>query len=137
MQTGMLDRLAAKGIVSRLVCLAIFVTGFAIVAALVGTLLFQADLKTSAIAWVACLLSALAAHVAGEFPKGDELIMARMAMQMAVRSAPPFLVAVWGIYFVEPPLEKSLVFYMILFYLVGLVADVQLSLARLKQVESS
>ena len=132
MQTGMLNRVASKGIGSRLALLAIIVAGVGVVAALVGTLLFQADWKTAAIALAACLVSTLLAHVAGEYPKGDELIMARMAVQMVVRSALPFLVAVWGIYFVDPPFEKSLVFYMILFYLVGLVVDVQLSLARIK-----
>jgi hypothetical protein len=128
----MLNRLASKGIGSRLGLLAVIVLGTGIVATMVGTMLFQADWRTGAIALVACLVSALFAHVAGEYPKGDELITARMTLQMVVRSALPFIVAVWGIYFSEPPLEKSLVFYMILFYLVGLVADVQLSLARLR-----
>ena len=126
-----MKRLASRGIGFRLALLAIVVVFAAVVFTSIGTLLFQTDLKTPAIALVACLVSALLAHVAGEYPKGDELVMARMAMQMVVRSALPFLVAVWGIYFADPPLEKSLVFYMILFYLVGLVADVQLSLARL------
>jgi len=71
------------------------------------------------------------AHVAGEYPKGDPFIAARMAVQIVVRTALPFLVAVWGLNFADPPLEKSLVLYMILFYLVGLVAEVQLSLSRL------
>ena len=132
MQTGMLNRVASKGIGYRLVVLAIVVAGVGVVAGLVGTSFFQADWKTAAIALAACLVSTLLAHVAGEYPEGDELIMARMAVQMVVRSALPFLVAVWGIYFADPPFEKSLVFYMILFYLVGLVVDVQLSLARLK-----
>jgi hypothetical protein len=128
----MLNRVASNGLGYRLVLLAIVVVGAGVVASLVGTFLFQADIKTAVIALLACLVSALLAHVAGEFPKGDELMMARMAMQMAVRSVLPFGVAVWGIYFAEPPLEKSLVFYMILFYLAGLVTDVQLNLARLK-----
>lgn len=132
MQAGWLNRVASKGLGFRLCLLAIIVSVVAIVVILVGALLFQADLKCGLVALVACLLSTLLAHVAGVYPKGDELIMARMAVQMVVRSALPFLVAVWGIYFADPPFEKSLVFYMILFYLVGLVADVQLSLARLK-----
>lgn len=132
MQTGMLNWLASKGIGYRLALLATVVAGVGVVAALVGVSFFQTDWKTAAIALAACLVSTLLAHVAGEYPEGDELIMARMAVQMVVRSALPFLVAVWGIYFADPPFEKSLVFYMILFYLVGLVVDVQLSLARLK-----
>lgn len=132
MQTGWLNRVASRGLGFRLCLLAIVVAVIAAVVVLIGTLLFQADLKSGLVALVACLLSALLAHVAGVYPEGDELMMARMAVQMVVRSAIPFLVAVWGIYFADPPFEKSLVFYMILFYLVGLVVDVQLSLARLK-----
>ena len=132
MQTGMLNRLASKDIGFRLAVLAIIILGVGVVATMLGMALFHTDLKTAAIALIACLVSALFAHVAGEYPKGDELIAARMTLQMVVRSVLPFAVAVWGIYFSEPPLEKSLVFYMILFYLVGLVAEVQLSLARLR-----
>jgi hypothetical protein len=132
MQTGMLNRLASKDIGFRLALLALIVFMFGVIAMLVGITVFQSDLKTAAIALIACLVSALFAHVAGEYPKGDELITARMTLQMVVRTALPFAVAVWGIYFSEPPLEKSLVFYMILFYLVGLVVEVQLSLARLR-----
>ena len=136
MQAGMLKQLASKGIALRLAVLAIIVVCAAALFTAIGTFLFQADPRTAAIALAACLVSALLAHVAGEYPQGDELIMARMAMQMAVRSVLPFAVAVWGIYFAEPPLEKSLVFYMILFYLVGLTADVQLGLAKLKAAGS-
>lgn len=128
----MWKQLASRNIVFRLVLLAIVVFGAGVVATLLGMVVFQTGWKTAAIALFACLVSALFAHVAGEFPKGDELIAARMALQMVVRSVLPFVVAVWGIYFSEPPLEKSLVFYMILFYLIGLVAEVQLSLARLR-----
>jgi hypothetical protein len=60
-----------------------------------------------------------------------------MALQIVARTLLPFVVAVWGLYFAEPPLEKSLVLYMILFYLVGLVADVQLSLGRIKAESES
>ena len=130
MQAGMWNRASSQGLGPRLVLLAIVVLGSTVIASVVGVLLFSTGFKTLLVALAACLVSSLLAHVAGEYPKGDELVMARMAVQMVVRGALPFLVAVWGIYFVDPPFEKSLVFYMILFYLVGMVADVQLSLAR-------
>ena len=132
MNSMVLNRLDFKDLGFRLALLAVVVLGVGVVATLLGMMLFQTELTTAAIALVACLVSALLAHVAAEYPKGDELITARMTLQMVVRTALPFVVAVWGIYFSEPPLEKSLVFYMILFYLVGLVAEVQLSLARLR-----
>lgn len=120
-----------KGLTLRLVVLALVMLAIAGVATLVGSLFFSTGTQTALIALVACLVSALLAHVAGEYPKGDPFIAARMAVQIVVRTALPFLVAVWGLYFAEPPLDKSLVLYMILFYLIGLVVEVQLSLNRL------
>ena len=98
---------------------------------LAGVLLFKSDLSTATVALVTCLISSLLAHVAGEYPRGDLYFTARLAIQMMVRTGLPFAVALWGLYFAEPPLETSLVFYMILFYLIGLVTDVQLNLSRL------
>lgn len=120
-----------RSLMSRLVVLALVMIAVAAVSILVGCVFFQTGIQTALIALAACLVSALLAHVAGEYPKGDVYVAARMAMQIAVRTALPFLVALWGLYFVQPPLEKSLVLYMILFYMVGLVAEVQLSLGRL------
>ena len=127
-----MDRDAFKSLGSRLVLLALIVLVTALIVSLIGIFVFQTGWKPAVVALIACLVSTLLAHVAGQYPEGDHLIMARMAVQMVVRSAVPFVVAVWGIYFADPPFEKSLVFYMILLYLVGLVADVQLSLARIK-----
>jgi uncharacterized membrane protein len=132
MQAAMENSVHSRGLALRLSLLSAVVLGFAALITLVGVMLFDASFQTAAIALVACLISALLAHVAGEYPKGDELITARMAMQMVARTALPVIVAIWGLYFAEPPLEKSLVFYMILFYLIGLITDVQLSLARLR-----
>ena len=123
---------APKSLTTRLLLLGLLMLVVAAVVLAISVGLFQANLQTGLIALAACFISALGAHVCGEYPKGDVYIMARMALQMVVRTALPFVVSIWGLYFAEPPLEKSLVFYMILFYLVGLVADVQMSLARLK-----
>ncbi|MFT5300021.1 MAG: hypothetical protein ACI87E_000494 [Mariniblastus sp.] len=133
----MFSQIATKNLGSRLVVLGLIVLVVSVLIALVGTLLFQTDIRCASIAVITCLVASLLAHVAGEYPKGNELIVARMAIQMVVRSALPFVVAVWGIYFCDPPLGKSLVFYMIVFYLVGLIAEVQLSLSRLKGSVSS
>ena len=121
----------ARSLMLRLAVLALVMLAVAGVAVLVGSLFFNTGTQTALIALVVCLVSTLLAHVAGEYPKGDLYIAARMAVQIVVRTALPFLVAIWGLNFAEPPLEKSLVSYIILFYLVGLVAEVQLSLIRL------
>ncbi len=127
----MWNRLGLDRLVPRLVLLGLIVSVFGLIAMVIGTMVFKTDTKTGLIALVTCLISSVLAHIASEYPKGDLLVMARMAVQIVVRTILPFVVAVWGIYFAQPPLEKSLVFYMILFYMVGLVVDVQLSLTRL------
>lgn len=91
----------------------------------------ETGVNTGFLALGVCLVSTLAAHVASEYPRGHELLMARMAMQMAIRVSIPGLVAVWGIYLRDPPLDLSLVFYIICFYFVGMVADVQVALKKL------
>lgn len=126
------ERVSTLSLASRLAILALALTACAAVAGFVGVWMLGGSLQILLFAFLPCLVGALLAHVAGEYPKGDLYIMARMAVQIVVRTLPPFVVAVWALYFVEPPLDKSLVFYMILFYLVGLVMDVQMSLARLK-----
>ena len=128
----MSDRVSTLSLPKRLTILATVLLVCAAVIGCLGVLVFGSSLQIVLIAFVPCLVGALLAHVAGEYPKGDLYIMARMAVQIVVRTLPPFVVAVWALYFAQPPLEKSLVFYMILFYLIGLVMDVQMSLARLK-----
>ena len=97
-----------------------------------GVLAFGTGLLEALLGWAVCTVAALIAHVGGEYPRGDFNFAARMAIQMMVRTLPPFLVALWGINFVQPPLETSLVFYILSFYLVGLFVDVQLHVWRLR-----
>ncbi len=97
-----------------------------------GVFVFGISLKTGLIGWLACWIAGVIAHIGGEYPRGDFNFAARMAIQMVVRTVPPFGVALWGVKFAEPPLETSLVFYILSFYLIGLVVDVQLHLERLK-----
>ena len=97
----------------------------------------EINVFTGLLALGVCLVSTLAAHVASEYPRGHELLMARMAMQMAIRVSVPGLVAVWGIYLKDPPLDLSLVFYIIFFYFVGMIADVQVALKKLGPVGAS
>lgn len=129
----MRNRVSSLSLPLRLVVLASVVVVSAIVAGLIGVLFFSTPIQVVVIAFLACLVSALLAHLAGEYPKGDPYIAARMAVQMVVRTSVPAVVTLWGLYFAEPPLEKSLVLYMILFYFAGLITDVQLTLARLNQ----
>lgn len=125
------DRKSFGGLVPGLVLLALILASVGIGSLLVGTTLIGSTFHVVLLAWSVCFFSTLLAHVAGEFPQGDSYFAARMALQLVVRTVPPFVVAVWALHFAAPPLETGLVFYMILFYLVGLIADVRLTVGRL------
>lgn len=84
------------------------------------------------VAWLVCAVSTLVAHVAAEFPRGVEYALARMLVGMAARTVLPLLFAVWGLYLSEPPMEREIVFVLVLLYLVGLVADSVLSIKRVQ-----
>ncbi len=126
----MFQQLALQSIFVRLIFLTV-VELLAGVLAISVCWFLEINVYTGLLALVVCLVSTLAAHVASEYPRGHELLMARMAMQMAIRVSIPGLVAVWGIYLKDPPLDLSLVFYIIFFYFVGMIADVQVALKKL------
>ena len=126
----MFQQLALQSIFVRLIFLTVVELLAGVVAISVCWFL-EINVFTGLLALGVCLVSTLAAHVASEYPRGHELLMARMAMQMAIRVSVPGLVAVWGIYLKDPPLDLSLVFYIIFFYFVGMIADVQVALKKL------
>jgi len=126
----MFQQLALQSIFVRLIFLTVVELLAGVVAISVCWFL-EINVFTGLLALGVCLVSTLAAHVASEYPRGHELLMARMAMQMAIRVSIPGLIAVWGIYLKDPPLDLSLVFYIIFFYFVGMIADVQVALKKL------
>ena len=81
MQAAMENSVPTRGLTLRLSLLSAVVLGSAVLITLVGVMMFDTSYQTAAIALVACLISALLAHVAGEYPRGDEFMMARMAVQ--------------------------------------------------------
>lgn len=137
MFAGFWDRWSTANMATRIAVLAALMIVSGIVIIPVGVIGFQTSIQTALLALLVCLVAGVIAHVAGEHPKGDVFIMARMMIQMAVRTSIPFAFALWAINFANPPLEKSLVFYIILFYMVGLVSDLQLNLARIKANDPS
>lgn len=83
-------------------------------------------------AWLVCVISSLAAHVFGEYPKGDENFMARLAGSMGVRTGPPFLAVILVKALPSLTFKPGFVLLIVLFYLVGLLVDVFLTVRRLK-----
>lgn len=128
-QLGFVQQLTMSGRL-WLLSIAMLLSGVVLIG--FGVFVFGTSLKTGVLALMVCWVSSALAHVGGEYPKGDYNFAARMAIQMVVRTLPPFGFALWGVKFANPPLETSLVFYILSFYLIGLVADVQLHVQRLK-----
>lgn len=126
------ERVQRLGTVGRLCLLSAIILLSGLVLIGLGVSVFGSSIHTGVFALLVCWISAVIAHVGGEYPRGEFNFAARLAIQMVVRTLPPFAFALWGIKFAEPPLETSLVFYILSFYLIGLVVDVQLHLARLK-----
>ncbi len=132
-QAETLQPSGTNGLLKRMSLLAAIVIGAGVLFVAVGVFLFKTDAYVGVLAVCVCTVATLLAHLFADVPKGDEYILLRLALGMFVRTGLPLLVAVWALYFADPPLEKSLVFYIILLYLVGLVADVLLNVNRLKQ----
>jgi len=126
------DQSAAKLTMTLGRCLAILIV-FQIVLGVVVLLLvtvFQADLPMAMVAWAVCAVGSTIAHLFSWYPKGNEFLMARLAGAMVSRTAPALGVAVWGLKFCEPRIEKSTVLILVLVYMAGLVADSYLNLRR-------
>ena len=102
---------------------------------LLSVFVFKTGVQPPLVAFLTCLFSTIAAHICGEYPQGDDFVAIRSVVSSAVRTGIPLVAIFASINIVEPPLDKSVVFYMILFYLVGLVIDMQLNLARLDNKE--
>lgn len=115
--------------------LALIVLLFAVVGGVVSLVVLGFGLAEPRILWLAfgtCVISSLVAHVLGEYPSGDDKFMARLGGGMFVRTGLPFLVVIFPQLTSLEPINGSLVKLVILFYFVGLVADVSLHVLRMK-----
>lgn len=89
--------------------------------------------QMAALAFLVCGISSLLAHVAGEYPSGDDNFAARLALSMAVRTGPPFLLVILLKINSDSPLPKGFVVLIVLFYIVGLSVDVSMQSLRLNR----
>jgi len=85
---------------------------------------------------LSCGLGAVLAHVCSELPRGDMLIMVRLMSSSMVRvGVPLILLLVAKLAFTEL-FDRGMVYFVILFYVVGLLTDVKLQMKRYKPVNS-
>jgi hypothetical protein len=137
-QTG--KSLVARSIVARLTIVALGMCAVGTVAIPAGVALGWLDITSGIGALTLCLVSTLLGHLAGEYPQGDDFFMVRMAGSMFVRTAIPLIVCVVAKLNQVIPEGSGFVFFVLLFYLVGLIIDVslhgsRLSSTRLKSVD--
>lgn len=128
-KTGATERL---GLSLRLGVLGLLLTSISLVVIAVGAGHWFST-WLAVLAAIVCVISSLAAHVVGEFPRGDDYFAARLALSIAARTGPPFLLVVIVKLIPDLPFESGFVFFVVLLYLVGLFADVTLQVMRLKQ----
>ncbi len=84
------------------------------------------------LAFVVCVLGALLGHVLSEYPKGNEFILTRLLASMFVRAGLPLAAVVFVKLFLNSIFDPGFVYLVVLFYLVGLISEAVLSVARLK-----
>lgn len=132
-------RIVAKpsfGMTTRLCIIAGLLLAVGCAGIWVATTWFEADWRLLLVAMGVCVISSLVAHVVGEYPRGDDYFAARMALSLAARTAPPFLLVIIVKLNPSLPFGAAFVLYIVLLYLIGLVVDVQLHVSRLKSVEA-
>jgi hypothetical protein len=127
--------LGSSGLGSRLAKIVTVMGMVGIVALLLFSFMDWGGLAMIAVAWVICLVASLVAHVVGDLNSSADDFAIRLALGMAARTVPPFLLVLVARLSPAVPFESGFVFSVILFYLVGLFVDVSLHVARLKMAE--
>ena len=117
----------------RLMCIFLAIA-FASVFALGITLMVSPvnGLTAFALASAVCLFACLVAHCFNDFPPGNEFLMHRFFICSALRTGFPLLLAVLAKKLSPTLIDGGLIYYIILFYLVGLAAELVITYWRFK-----
>jgi hypothetical protein len=95
----------------------------------------RTDLVIAAlVAWTASLAGAIGGYWFGVFPRGDLFIASRLLASMLVRAGIPLVVIAICKFRFPELMEGGMVWFVVLFYLVGLLADAILLGVRSREV---
>ena len=83
------------------------------------------------LSFVACLAGAWLGHVFFIYPRGDHFLVSRMYLSMAARAGIPLLLLMVCKISLEPLFSRGMVYFVILFYLVGLLTDLKIRMRML------
>lgn len=98
------------------------------------------DLTTALVALLSaavCMVAAVAGHFCSIFPRGDVFRLARLYQSMTVRIALPVLLLFVCKNSFPDVFSRGMVYFVFLFYLVGLLTEVTVQAKRLKVLKSS
>ena len=113
---------------------------FAAVALLVSGMVWSVwGLEAALVALVsaiACGTGAVLAHICSELPRGDMFIMIRLMSSSMVRVGVPLILLVVAKLAFPEHFARGMVYFVILFYVVGLLTDLQLQIKRFKTASS-
>ena len=124
--------LGATSMVWRL--LLVFFVATALVVALASLLWDPATGLAALVASLICCLAAVAATYLSVYPQGDHFRLIRLYTASAVRIALPVILLFICRAILPELFAKGMVYFVVLFYLVGLLTDLMLQLKRIKQL---
>jgi len=105
-----------------------------------GVTLFVRDMSTAMVALIAagvCCVAAVAGHFLSIYPKGDVFRLARLYQSMAIRIGIPVLFLFLCRALFTEQFDRGMVYFVLLFYLVGVLTEVLVQVRRLKVLQAS
>lgn len=88
-------------------------------------------LLAASLALASCLVGAVLAHFFGIYPRGDAFLVSRLYLSMAARTGLPLAVLMVCKMNFETLLAEGMVYFVILFYLVGLLTELKIRMRTL------
>jgi hypothetical protein len=91
----------------------------------------------AAVTAVVCGAGALLGHLCSELPRGDLFIMLRLATSSLVRVGLPLILLLVTRALFPEHFGRGMVYFVILFYVVGLLIDLKLQIRKFRPVSAS
>lgn len=124
--------LGATDMIWRL--LIVFFVSTALVVAVVSLVWDPATGLAALVAAIICCLAAVAATWLSIYPRGDHFRLIRLYTGSAARIALPVILLFICKWVMPELFDQGMVYFVVLFYLVGLLTDLMLQLKRIKQI---
>ncbi|MGI9518013.1 MAG: hypothetical protein ACR2NP_13250 [Pirellulaceae bacterium] len=114
--------------------LIVFFVSAALVVAVASLVWDRATGLAALVAAIICCLAAVAATCLSIYPRGDHFRLIRLYTASAARLALPVILLFVCKAIMPELFAQGMVYFVVLFYLVGLLTDLMLQLRRIKQI---